>query len=156
MSVNVKCTECGVSFVIPRRRQHTKCAGCGQLLLLVNADWSATVSPRPKPTPEQRVIEAARRLAVSQERARTLKSQIQWRECEHYEESEAEVGYPGTAPCPFDGDGEDPSIQERWCEPCRTNWHLRGEWTNERKRRSGLIRGLERAVSALGKSEVSV
>jgi hypothetical protein len=106
----------------------------------------------------ERVIATARKLAACVLREREVKAGINWHECEHYEEGEPAVGYPGTEPCPFRDykpqnlhEANDPFFcgttpRDQWCSRCETNWTLRGEWGELRRKRSAHIRALVNAV----------
>jgi hypothetical protein len=119
-------------------------------------------------SPEQRVIEAARRLAACVQKERDVKSRINWDACEQasdadYDETTGDEIVPYREPCCFtvednDVDGKKPRAE--WCPVCETNWTLRGEYGRLRIKRAGLIRGLVNAVermdtTATGKAETN-
>lgn len=117
-------------------------------------------------SPEQRVIEAARRLAACVHKERDTKARIDWNACEQasdadYDETTGEMVVPYREPCCFakkdnDVDGKMPRAE--WCSVCESNWTLRGEFGRLRIKRAGLIRGLVNAVERLdatGKAETN-
>lgn len=110
---------------------------------------------RPRLAPTDRVLDAARKIAAVQQKARDLRAQIDWQACEQQDDSDfdelGQLTYQGHPPCPFDAEAtpEGPRPRDQWCAPCQLNWELRKQWAAERKKRPNHLRALERAIRAV-------
>jgi len=120
-------------------------------------EYRRYVAPQPPVEPDKpdhwpmqrdfdRAIDSALRLRACVLKQRQLRESIDWQRCEMFSSDP-----PLRPPCPFNEelDGVEDAARElpdRWCEPCRENYALRGELITERKRQSGLLRGFVNAA----------